>query len=101
MMKEFLKTIIKSFGLTLLTLFFLNVIIFIVTINESQIIKDWTFNLEQGTFLIDNIPSGFEFGKIETKGLLLLLFVLGLFMKFKSKNDDLQNIPISTESISN
>jgi len=98
-MKEMFKTIIKSFGFSLLTLFFLNAIIFIATINESQIIQDWTFNLERGTFLINNVPSGFEFGKIETKGLLLLLFVLGLFMKFK--NTPLQSIPVSTNNISN
>jgi len=98
-MKDFFKTIIKSFGFSLLTLFFLNLIIFILTISESQIIEEWSYNLEQGTFLINNVPSGFEFGKIETKGLLLLLFILGLFMKFKS--DPLQNIPISAENISN
>jgi membrane-associated phospholipid phosphatase len=98
-MKEFFKTIIKSFGFSLLTLFFLNVIIFIATISESQITQGWTFNIELGTFLIDNIPSGFEFGKIETKGLLLLLFVLGLFMKFKSKDEIPQGIPVSSENI--
>jgi len=98
-MKDFFKAIVKSFGFSLLTLFFLNLIIFIVTISESEIIQEWTYNLEQGTFLINNVPSGFEFGKIETKGLLLLLFILGLFMKFKS--DTLQNAPISTGNISN
>ena len=98
-MKVFFKVIIKSFGFSLLTLFFLNLIIFIVTISESKIIQEWTYNLEQGTFLINNVPSGFEFGKIETKSLLLLLFILGLFIKFKS--DPLQSVPISTENISN
>lgn len=79
----------------------MNAIIFITTINESQIVKNWTFNIDQCAFLIDNIPSGFEFGKIETKGLSLLFFVLGLFMKFKSQNDTLQNVSISTENSSN
>jgi len=100
-MKDFLKTIIKSFGFALLTLFFLNVIIFIATISESQIIQDWTFNLERGTFIIGNISYGFEFDNIETKGLLLLLFILGIFMKFKSQRDTLQNTEISTGDISN
>jgi len=98
-MKEFFKTIIKSFGFSLLTLFLLNAIIFIVTINESDIIQDWTFNIEQGTFFINNSPSGFEFERIETKGLLLLLFVLGIFMKFK--NSPPQSAPVSTSNISN
>lgn len=101
MMKEFFAAIIKSFGFSLLTLFFLNTIIFIATINESRVISEWAFNIDRGTFLINNTPSGFEFSKIETKALLLLLFVLGLFMKFKSKNDILQNSPIATENSSN
>ena len=94
MIKDIFKTVLKSFGFSILTLFFLNAIIFIVTINESQIIQDWTYNFERGTFLINNIPSGFEFGRIETKSLLLLLFILGLFMKFKNTTPQNISLPV-------
>ena len=82
-MKEFFKSTIRSLGFSIATLFTLNTIVFILTLNEYQIAQDWSFKLEKGVFLINNVPSGFEFGKMETNGLLLMLFFLGIFMNLK------------------
>jgi len=90
-MNSFFNTILKSFWFSLVTLFILNVIIFIASISESHMIQQWTFNITQGTFLIDNTVYGFEFDKVETKGLLLLLFILGILLNFKFK----QSTPIN------
>ncbi|PHS10727.1 MAG: hypothetical protein COA88_00115 [Kordia sp.] len=95
-MKEFFKSTIRSLGFSIATLFTLNTIVFILTLNEYQIAQDWSFKLEKGVFLINNVASGFEFGKMETNGLLLMLFFLGIFMNFK--NPPLKAKQISTSA---
>lgn len=95
-MKEFFKRTIKSLGFSIATLFTLNTIVFFITINEYQIAQDWSFQLEKGVFFINNVASGFEFGKMETNGLLLMLFLLGIFMNFKQIS--LKNEQISTSA---
>lgn len=94
-MKEFFKRIIRSLGFSIATLFTLNIIIFILTLNEYQIAQNWVFKFEKGVFLINNVASGFEFGKIETNGLLLMLFFIGIFMNFKKSTLKNEQIPAS------
>jgi len=94
-MKEFFKSIIRSLGFSIATLFTMNTIIFILSINEYQIAQDWSFRLEKGVFFIDNIALGFEFGKMETYCLLLMLFLLGIFMNFKKPSINVEQIPTS------
>lgn len=94
-MKELFKSTIRSLGFSIATLFTLNTIVFILTLNEYQIAQDWSFNLEKGVFFINNIASGFEFGKMETNGLLLMLFFSGIFMNFKKSTIKPEHIPTS------
>ena len=100
MMKDIFKTTLKSLGFSIATIFTMNLLIFIVQFNEYNVTQDWDFNLEQGTFLINNIPTGFEFGRVETKGLLLLLFIVGIFMKFKTQNTPLQSLHVLNKNAS-
>jgi len=92
-MKEFFKSTIRSLGFSVATLFTLNTIVFILTLNEYQIAQDWSFKLEKGVFFINNVASGLEFGKMETNGLLLMLFLLGIFMNFKTPTLKVEQIP--------
>jgi len=94
-MKELFTRTIISLGFSIATLFTLNTIIFILTLNEYQIAQDWIFKLEKGVFFINNVASGFEFGKVETNGLLLMLFFLGIFMNFKKNTLKTEQIPAS------
>jgi len=95
-MKELFTSTIRSLVFSIATLFTLNTIIFILTLNEYQIAQDWFFKLEKGVFFINNVASGFEFGKMETNGLLLMLFFLGIFMNFKNNTIKTEQIPAST-----
>jgi len=61
----------------------MNSLIFIANISEYNIAQDWEFKLEGVVFYINNSAVGFEFGKIETSGLLLMLFFIGIFMNYK------------------
>jgi len=72
----------------------MNLLIFIVDINEYTIAQDWIFKLEKGAFYINNNIVGFEFGKIETNGLLLMLFFIGIFMNYKNVAVDSVHVKI-------
>jgi len=92
-MKDFFKSTIRSLVFSIATLFTMNTIIFLLTLNEHQIAQDWSFKLEKGLFFINNVASGFEFGKMETNGLLLMLFFLGIFINFKKPTLKVEQIP--------
>lgn len=97
MMKEIFKTTLKSLGFSVATIFIMNLLIFISNINESNVTQDWFFKLEKGVFYINNIAVGFEFGKLETNGLLLMLFFIGIFMNYKKENIIIQPVCLKTK----
>jgi len=82
-MRVHLKAFVKSIVFTLTALFVLNSIIFILEFTGHTMISDWDFKLDYGTFFINNIATGFEYGNKETNILLIVLFIISILLNFK------------------
>lgn len=82
-MNKNIKTILNCFGIAILALIIVNLISFGIEIAQTEISKNWSFLFEQGTFYIDDKPTGLIFGSAKANGFMMLIFLVALFGKYR------------------
>lgn len=80
------KTIFKALGYGFLALLLANVIYFIIALNNTESVNNWTIVFKHGTFRVNEQITGLKLFSSKANGLMLIVVLSVLFTEYRKGN---------------
>lgn len=79
------KIILNSIGISILAFIVINTISFLIQLSNTELVNEWNFKWNDGTYYINNNPTGLELWNSEAVGFLFLIFIVSFIMGLKKE----------------
>lgn len=84
-MNKNLKILLNCISITIFSFFTVNLIYFLIELNQVDLINNWNFKWKYGSFFLNGNVSGLQIGEAKSNGFLIFIFVTTLIYFFSKK----------------